>query len=98
MIGYRCYVCAHQKVPTDMNISSAKVDELARRLARVTGEDMETALERAIEERLSRLTAVNPAGRETALRKFFDRVSRMPVKDQRPSDEIVGYGRDGLPS
>src|SRR4051812_2319129 len=38
-----------------MNIRSAKVDELAQRLARLTGEDVETALERAIEERLSRV-------------------------------------------
>ena len=33
-----------------MNIASPKVDELARRLARMTGEDVETALERAVEE------------------------------------------------
>jgi hypothetical protein len=38
-----------------MNNTSAKVDELAQRLARVTGE--ETALQRAIEERLARLAA-----------------------------------------
>jgi hypothetical protein len=40
-----------------MNIRSAKVDELAQRLARLTGEDIETALERAIEERLSRVAS-----------------------------------------
>ena len=82
----------------NMNISSAKVDELARRLARLTGEDMETALERAIEERLSRLAGASASGREAALHRFFDRVSRMPVQDHRSIDEIVGYGRDGLPS
>ena len=38
-----------------MNIRSARVDQLAQRLARLTGEDVETALERAIEERLSRV-------------------------------------------
>ena len=38
-----------------MNIRSAKVGQLAQRLARLTGEDVETALERAIEERLSRV-------------------------------------------
>jgi antitoxin VapB len=81
-----------------MNISSAKVDELAQRLARLTGEDVETALERAIEERLSRVTAVAPKDRDAALRRFFDRVSQMPVKDDRPVDEIIGYASDGLPS
>ena len=78
-----------------MNIASAKVDELAQRLARLTGEDVETALERAIEERLSRVAAGTPADRLTAMRKFFDRVSSLPVKDPRPVDEIVGYGSDG---
>lgn len=48
-----------------MNISSAKVDELAQRLARLTGEDVQTAVERAIAERLSRsahCTARSPDG------------------------------------
>jgi antitoxin VapB len=81
-----------------MNIASAKVDGLAQRLARLTGEDVETALERAIEERLARIAVIRQGDREAALRKFFDRVSAMPVKDGRSIDEIVGYGPDGLPS
>ena len=81
-----------------MNIASPKVNELAKRLARLTGEDVETALERAIEERLSRVAATEPADRRAAMQKFFDRVSGMPIKDARPIDEIVGYGPDGLPS
>lgn len=81
-----------------MTIASPKVDELARRLARLTGEDVETALERAIEERLARVAASAAVDPQGALRKFFDRVSRMPVKDARPTDEIVGYGPHGLPS
>jgi len=81
-----------------MNIASPKVDELAQRLARLTGEDVETAVQRAIAERLSRIAGPAPANREAALRRFFDRVSRMPVIDFRSVDEIVGYDSDGLPS
>lgn len=81
-----------------MNIASAKVDELARRLSRLTGEDVETAVERAIAERLSRIADSVAADRQAALRKFFDRVSHMPVKDFRSIDEIIGYDVDGLPS
>lgn len=81
-----------------MSIASAKIDELAQRLARLTGEDVETALERALEERLSRIGASAPMDRRAAMRKFFDRVSRMPVKDARPIDDIIGYDPDGLPS
>ncbi len=81
-----------------MNIESPKVDELAIRLAQATGEDVETALERAIVERLSRIEAAPPQNRQAAMRRFFDRVSAMPVRDARSIDEIVGYGPDGLPS
>jgi len=81
-----------------MNIASAKVDELAQRLARLTGEYVETALERAIKERLARIAVTRQGDREAALRRFFDRVSAMPVKDGRSIDEIIGYGPDGLPS
>ncbi len=81
-----------------MTIASAKVDELAHRLARLTGEDVETALARAIEERLSRIGASPATDRHAAMRKFFDRVSAMPVKDPRSVDDIVGYGREGLPN
>ena len=81
-----------------MNIRSAKVDELAQRLARLTGEDVETALERAIEERLSRVAPPPPADRRVALDTFFERAARMPVLDPRPAEEIIGYDGCGLPS
>jgi hypothetical protein len=77
---------------------STKFDKLAQRLARITGEDTETAIERAVEERLARVAAARPIDREAALRQFFDRVSHMSVRDSRSIDEIVGYGPDGLPS
>ena len=81
-----------------MNIRSAKVDQLVQRLARLTGEDVETALERAIEERLSRVAPPVPADRNSAMRSFFERACRLPVLDSRPADEIVGYDHFGLPS
>jgi hypothetical protein len=66
-----------------MNIRSAKVDELAQRLARLTGEDIETALERAIEERLSRVAS--PAvDRRAALTSFFERTARFSVCRRNP--------------
>jgi len=81
-----------------MNIRSAKVDELVQRLARLTGEDVETALERAIEERLSRVAPPIPPNRRAAMDSFFEKASRLPVLDSRPADEIMGYDRFGLPS
>jgi antitoxin VapB len=81
-----------------VNIRSTKLDQLAQRLARLTGEDVATALERAIEERLSRVAPPAPADRKAAMDSFFDRVSHMRVLDSRPVDEVVGYDGFGLPS
>lgn len=81
-----------------MNIRSSKVDELVQRLARLTGEDVETAVERAIQERLSRVETPIPLDRRAAMDSFFEKVSRLRVLDSRPADEIVGYDRFGLPS
>ena len=81
-----------------MNIHSAKVYELAQQLARLTGEDVETAIQRAIEERLLRVAPLTPADRKAAIASFFELASSMPVLDPRPADDIVGYDHLGLPS
>ena len=81
-----------------MNIRSTKVVELAEELARLTGENVETAVERAIEERLSRVASPVSIDHKAALNAFFDRISRLPVLDRRPVDEIIGYDDRGLPS
>ena len=81
-----------------MIIRSAKVDEFAQRLARLTAEDVETALGRGIEERLSRVAPPLPTDRMAAMDSFFERTSRLRVIDPRQIDEIVGYDRFGLPS
>jgi hypothetical protein len=81
-----------------MNIASARIDELAQRLSRLTGEDPGTAVERAIEERLSRLSVPSAEDRRAALQEFFDLAARMPTNDTRSIDEIIGYGPNGLPT
>jgi antitoxin VapB len=81
-----------------MNIRSAKVDELVQRLARLTGEDVETAVERAVQERLSRVELPTPSDRRAAMMSFFEKASGLPVLDSRPADEIMDYDRLGLPS
>jgi hypothetical protein len=63
-----------------MNVASARLDELARRLARLTGEDVETAVERAIEERLSRVAPAAQSDRRAAMQRFFDRSLGLPVR------------------
>lgn len=81
-----------------MKVDSPKLDELVERLTRVTGEDAVTALQRAVEERLARIPPPARGDRNAALKAFFEQVSRMPVLDPRPADEIIGYDEFGLPS
>jgi antitoxin VapB len=59
---------------------------------------VETALERAIEERLSRVAAAAQSDCRAAMQRFFDHISQLPVLDSRSADEIIGYGPEGLPS
>jgi len=81
-----------------MNIRSTKVDRLIEQLSRLTGEDVETALARAIEERLSRVAPPEPPDRKAAMNAFFESASRMTVLDPRSTEEIMGYNGLGLPS
>jgi antitoxin VapB len=82
-----------------MTIQSPKLEKLAQRLASLTGEDVATAVERAVEERLSRVKPpVSAEERRAALQEFFDRVSALPDLDPRPHEEIIGYDENGLPT
>jgi hypothetical protein len=55
-------------------------------------------LERAIEERLSRVAPEVAVDRRAAMDSFFERASRLRVLDPRAADEIIGYDHLGLPS
>jgi len=79
-----------------LEILAPEADALARELADVTGEDIETAVIRALEERLARQPRERQAD-EVAINALFDRLAEGPVLDPRTPDEIIGYGPDGLP-
>jgi hypothetical protein len=59
-------------------------------------EDIDTALIRAIEERLARTPRRHAAEQDAAIEALFDRLAQLPVLDRRSPDEIIGYGPDGL--
>jgi antitoxin VapB len=79
-----------------LSIKSAEADKLARELAAVTGETLTEAVTTALEERLSRCRKPKNATRRLALRAIRERVSRLPILDDRPDDEVLGYDRSGL--
>ena len=82
-----------------LSIKDAETEQLARRLADVTGESITRATKRALEERLRRFES--PA-RRAALLAEMDAIREscrvLPVLDHRSPDEILGYDENGLPT
>ena len=81
-----------------LNIRNPEAEELAGALARLTGETKTEAVTRALRDRLTRLR------RERAHRPLADELDdiarqcvRLPVRDGRAAEEILGYDENGLP-
>jgi antitoxin VapB len=83
--------------PVVLSIKSVEADELARELARVTGESLTDAITVALRERLER---VRPDRTDLVERLLAIGESghALPRLDQRSDDEILGYDEQGLPS
>ena len=82
-----------------LNIKDDETDRLVRELAAETGESMTTAVAVAVRERLERLSGAVP--RERRRHELMDitrRSASRPLRDSRSTEEILGYGPDGLPS
>ena len=80
-----------------LSIKSDKADRLARELVTVTGESLTDAVTIAIEDRLARERRAtrDVAGR---LRRVREEMRTVPLLDDRPEAEILGYNEHGLPS
>jgi antitoxin VapB len=77
-----------------LNIKSEDADRLARDLAAATGESITTAVTIALRERLQRLRTLSPA-RDVELDEIFERAARVPARDPRGDEEILGYDEAG---
>lgn len=81
-----------------LNIRNPETEKLAAAVARLTGETKTEAVTQALRDRLARLR------RERVGRRLADELdaialhcAKLPVKDQRSPDEILGYDEHGLP-
>jgi antitoxin VapB len=84
-----------------LSIRDPETDRLARELARLTGESMTGAIRAALEERLARERRRREADierRRRAINAIVERFASLPVLDDRPDEEILGYDENGLPS
>ncbi|MCX6596115.1 MAG: type II toxin-antitoxin system VapB family antitoxin [Acidobacteria bacterium] len=81
------------------SIKNEATDQLARRLARETGESLTDAVTIALRERLERVSVDFRTHRpgESVLSDLVDELAAMPDLDPRSPDEILGYDERGLP-
>ena len=81
-----------------LNIRNAETERLATELALLTGQTKTEAVTDAIRSHLERLRRER-SGRSLAdeLDDIGRRCARLPVRDARPADAILGYDQDGLP-
>lgn len=82
-----------------LNIKDPGTDRLARELAGLTGESITAAVEASLRERLERVRD-RPRGQDLAaeLDVIALRCAALPVLDDRPESEILGYDEHGLPA
>ena len=89
------YTCGE---PMALNIRNRETERLAEAVAKLTGETKTQAVMQALRDRLARLR------RERTNRRLADELdeiarhcSRLPIRDSRTADEIIGYDERGLP-
>jgi antitoxin VapB len=80
-----------------LNIKDPETDSLARQLAEVTGETITHAVGVALRERLERLRVAPPRRLAAELDEIALRCAALPLVDDRPEEEILGYDEHGLP-
>jgi len=80
-----------------LSIKDPEADRLAREVARATGETLTQAIVQALRERLARLRRPRGSRLQEELLQIGQRCARLPLKDSRSADEIVGYDEHGLP-
>jgi len=82
-----------------LSIKHPEADRLARELSAATGETLTEAVMNALRERLEHQRGKRPAPRSTQqiLDEARQRLARLPVRDRRSAEEILGYDEHGLP-
>jgi antitoxin VapB len=81
-----------------ISIKDPETDRLARELAAATGLSLTEAIREALRDRLEQEAQRGRRGVGAEVRRIQERVARLPIRDGRTADEILGYDDHGLPS
>jgi antitoxin VapB len=80
-----------------LNIKDPEADQLARRLAALTGESNTVAVKTAVRERIERQERERGKASVEELMAIAKRIASRIDPDGRTPDEIIGYDERGLP-
>jgi antitoxin VapB len=82
-----------------LSIKNAETEQLARQIAKETGETLTEAIQKSLRERLERLEKEQRRHEvvKAKLEEIVRRVHAMPILDTRSEDEILGYDENGIP-
>ena len=81
-----------------ISIKNEETEQLARELAKETGETITEVIKKSLQDRLQRVRGRRHAQRvPEEVADILQRMDALPTLDNRPEDEILGYDENGLP-
>lgn len=81
-----------------ISIKNEETEQLARELAKETGETITEGIKKSLQDRLQRVRGRRHAKRlPEEIEDILQRMDALPILDNRPEDEILGYDELGLP-
>lgn len=82
-----------------ISIKNAETEELARQLAKETGESITEVIRKSLQDRLQRVRGRRHAkALPEQVADILQRMDGLPTLDERSEDEILGYDQNGAPS
>jgi antitoxin VapB len=78
-----------------LDIKDPETEALIRQLAEQTGEDLTTAVTVSVRERIARQTEQRQR-KAARLRSLASQIAKLPLLDDRPPDEVIGYDERGI--
>ena len=80
-----------------LSIRNREAEQLARTVARETGESLTQAITRSLEERLQRIRGSRTADDTLwEIMQISRRCAALPDQDRRSADEVLGYDEHGV--
>lgn len=81
-----------------ISIKNDETEQLARELAKETGETITEVIKKALQDRLQRVRGRRHARRlPEEVADILQRMDALPTLDHRTEDEILGYDESGMP-